>query len=73
MLPAPPRLLHRMVCSTQSEVVVPLVVPATSQVLAVLDVDSDDPAAFDDVDAAQLERLCMWLAATYGAVAMKGS
>lgn len=52
--------------STQSEVVVPLVVPRTNEVLGVLDIDSDDPAAFDGVDAAQLESLCRWLATKYG-------
>jgi len=50
--------------STRSEVVVPLV--ANDRVLAVLDVDSDDPAAFDEVDRAALETLCGRLAARYG-------
>lgn len=31
------------------------------RLLAVLDVDSDDPAAFDEVDQQHLERLCGWL------------
>jgi putative methionine-R-sulfoxide reductase with GAF domain len=49
---------------------VPLVVrasaPGGGRVLAVLDVDSDHPAAFDSVDAEHLQELCSWLAATYG-------
>jgi L-methionine (R)-S-oxide reductase len=43
--------------STQSEIVVPVLSP-TGEVLAVLDVDSDGEAAFDDVDQAELEALC---------------
>jgi L-methionine (R)-S-oxide reductase len=50
--------------STRSEIVVPLVGPRG--VLAVLDVDSDDPAAFDDTDRAHLESLCRALATRYG-------
>jgi len=50
--------------STRSEIVVPLV--ANDRVLAVLDVDSDDPAAFDEVDRAALEALCGRLAIRYG-------
>ncbi|MBX7195803.1 MAG: GAF domain-containing protein [Sandaracinaceae bacterium] len=50
--------------STRSEIVVPLV--AGGRVLAVLDVDSDDPAAFDEVDRQHLEALCAELAARYG-------
>ena len=50
--------------STRSEIVVPLL--ARDRVLAVLDVDSDDPAAFDEVDRAELESLCAMLAARYG-------
>jgi GAF domain-containing protein len=50
--------------STRSEIVVPLVGPRG--VLAVLDVDSDDPAAFDETDRAHLEALCRALAARYG-------
>jgi GAF domain-containing protein len=51
--------------STQSEVVVPLVCPRSQQLLAVLDVDSNHAAAFDEVDARHLEELCNWLASTY--------
>ncbi|KAI3430729.1 hypothetical protein D9Q98_005315 [Chlorella vulgaris] len=43
--------------STQSEVVVPVVAPDGS-LLAVLDVDSDLPAAFTATDVAWLEELC---------------
>lgn len=43
--------------STQSEIVVPVLSPS-GEVLAVLDVDSDQEAAFDDVDQAELEALC---------------
>lgn len=39
-----------------SEVVVPVFGPA-GQLIAVLDVDSTEPAAFDEVDAAWLERI----------------
>lgn len=42
--------------STLSEVVVPLV--AGDALVAVLDIDSDLPAAFDEVDAEELERIC---------------
>lgn len=43
--------------STASEVVVPVLSP-DGEVIAVLDVDSDSPEAFRDVDAEALERLC---------------
>ncbi|KAF8068289.1 gafA [Scenedesmus sp. PABB004] len=52
--------------STRSELVVPLLCPASGRVLAVLDVDSDAPAAFDAVDAQALEGLAAWLASKYG-------
>jgi GAF domain-containing protein len=41
---------------TQSEIVVP-VVDAQGHLIAVFDVDSDRPAAFDDLDAQWLERI----------------
>jgi GAF domain-containing protein len=50
--------------TTRSEIVVPVISPA-GPVLAVLDVDSDLPAAFDDVDQAELERICADLAARF--------
>ncbi len=43
--------------TTRSEIVVPVLTPA-GDLLAVLDVDSDDPAAFDATDQQYLERLC---------------
>ncbi len=52
--------------TTVSEIVVPLIAPS-GQVLAVLDVDSDHPAAFDEVDRIALERLCGQLARRFGA------
>ena len=45
--------------STQSEVVVPVL--ARGELVAVLDVDSDAPAAFREVDQVELEALCAWL------------
>jgi L-methionine (R)-S-oxide reductase len=50
--------------STQSEIVVPVLSPS-GEVLAVLDVDSDQEAAFDDVDQAELELLCRELGRRY--------
>ena len=52
--------------STNSEVVVPVVAPS-GEVVAVLDVDSDDPAAFSEADVAMLERVCRYLGERYGA------
>ncbi len=43
--------------STRSEIVVP-VFRADGAVMAVLDIDSDDPAAFDAKDAQALEAIC---------------
>jgi L-methionine (R)-S-oxide reductase len=43
--------------STQSEIVVPVLSPA-GEVLAVLDVDSDQEAAFGDIDQRELEAIC---------------
>jgi L-methionine (R)-S-oxide reductase len=51
--------------STRSEIVVPLL-DASGAVRAVLDVDSDQPAAFDTVDQEQLEALCREVAKIYG-------
>jgi L-methionine (R)-S-oxide reductase len=50
--------------STQSEIVVPVMAPA-GELLAVLDVDSDQAAAFDDVDQAALEAICRDLGARF--------
>lgn len=46
--------------TTRSEIVVPVVTPG-GRLLAVLDVDSDFPAAFEEVDQHYLERLCIRL------------
>ena len=51
--------------STLSEIVVPVLRPDGS-VLAVLDVDSNAPAAFDAVDQEALEPLCRALGARFG-------
>lgn len=50
--------------TTNSEIVVPVLTPA-GDVLAVLDVDSDLPAAFNLVDQLYLERLCGMLGERY--------
>ena len=46
--------------STLSEIVIPVLSPS-GELLAVLDVDSDDPAAFTREDADGLERICRTL------------
>jgi GAF domain-containing protein len=46
---------------SRSEIVVPVLDPS-GELLAVLDIDSDEPAAFDDDDAAGLERIVGWFA-----------
>lgn len=51
--------------STNSEVVVPVVSP-NGQVVAVLDVDSDLPAAFSSDDVELLEAICADLGERYG-------
>jgi L-methionine (R)-S-oxide reductase len=51
--------------STKSEIVVPIFRPS-GEVLAVLDVDSDDPAAFDAIDQAELEALARTLGERFG-------
>lgn len=50
--------------TTRSEIVVPVLTPA-GEVIAVLDVDSDLPAAFDAVDQRHLEALCAELGARF--------
>jgi GAF domain-containing protein len=42
--------------TTRSEIVVPVTTP-NGRLLGVLDVDSDDPAAFDEIDKENLEQL----------------
>ena len=51
--------------STRSEIVVPVLAP-TGEVIAVLDVDSDTPAAFGDDDQSALEALCADLGRRFG-------
>jgi GAF domain-containing protein len=50
--------------TTRSEIVVPVASPS-GPVLAVLDVDSDRPAAFSEIDQVELERICAELAARF--------
>ncbi len=50
--------------TTRSEIVVPVLTPG-GRLLAVLDVDSDAPAAFDETDRLFLERLCRKLGAQF--------
>ncbi|MGI9175197.1 MAG: GAF domain-containing protein [Rhodothermales bacterium] len=51
--------------STRSEIVVPVLTPDVQdtdvRLLAVLDVDSDDPGAFNETDQQYLEQLCALL------------
>ena len=54
--------------STRSEIVVPVLAP-DGRVIAVLDVDSDHPDAFDHQDQQALEHLCAELGARWGAEA----
>lgn len=51
--------------TTRSEIVVPIHAPS-GELVAVLDVDSDRPAAFSKVDQRALESLCGWLAKRFG-------
>ena len=50
---------HHIACSatTQSEIVVP-VFDGRGSLIAVLDIDSNNPSAFDDLDAQMLEQIC---------------
>ncbi len=50
--------------SARSEVVVPVMTPA-GELLAVLDVDSDQFGAFDEVDMTNLEKVCALVGAGY--------
>ena len=56
--------------STVSEIVVPVLSPS-GVVVAVLDVDSNDPAAFNHIDQEALEGLCAMLGERFGAEAMQ--
>ena len=50
--------------TTRSEIVIPVLTPE-GRLLAVLDVDSDLPAAFDETDQRYLEQLCHKLGAQF--------
>jgi L-methionine (R)-S-oxide reductase len=54
--------------TTRSELVVPVLSPA-GRVIAVLDIDSDAPAAFSAIDQAALQRLCDHLGGRFAAEA----
>lgn len=56
---------YHIACSstTRSEIVVP-VFDGAGALIAVLDIDSDDPAVFDDLDARMLSRVCTHLMRT---------
>lgn len=57
--------------STRSEIVVPVVTP-DGRLLAVLDVDSNAPAAFTGVDRSHLDALCEALGAQFAHVETPG-
>lgn len=63
LVPDVTKVPYHIACSstTRSEIVVP-VVDAQGEVRAVLDVDSDQLAAFDETDAEWLERICRAIA-----------
>ena len=50
--------------SSRSEIVVPVIAPA-GDLVAVLDVDSDRLAAFDEIDKINLENICAMVAAIH--------
>lgn len=56
--------------STRSELVVPVLTPA-GEVIAVLDLDSDLPAAFTEIDQQAVEALCAELGRRFAAEAQK--
>jgi L-methionine (R)-S-oxide reductase len=62
LIPDVTKVPHHIACSgtTRSEIVVP-VVDSAGCVRAVLDVDSDTSAAFDEIDQQYLEEICGWL------------
>lgn len=57
--------------TTKSEIVVPIVGPR-GRLLGVLDLDSDAPAAFDEVDQTALEALCVDLGRRFEAANGEG-
>lgn len=52
--------------STRSEIVVPVITPS-GRLLGVLDVDSNTPDAFDELDQEHLEEICRYLGEKYAA------
>jgi len=66
LVPDVTQLPYHIACSstTRSEIVVP-VFDRARRVRAVLDVDSDEVAAFDTTDVRHLEEICGWLGAEY--------
>lgn len=66
LVPDVTQVPYHIACAgaTRSEIVVP-VLDATGRVRAVLDVDSNTLAAFDDVDARHLETVCQWVGTAY--------
>lgn len=56
--------------TTRSEIVVPVLTP-DGRLLAVLDVDSDFPSAFDETDQHFLERLCRTLGERFSETAQR--
>lgn len=69
VVPDVTQLDYHIACasSTRSEIVVPVLDPA-GRVRAVLDIDSDTPNAFDEVDARFLEETSRLVAPIYRAV-----
>ncbi len=51
--------------STRSEIVIPII-DLSGKTMAVLDVDSNQPAAFDAIDRQFLEEMCLKLGMKYG-------
>ncbi len=62
VVPDVTKLPYHIACSraTRSEIVVP-VLDAKGRLCAVLDVDSDAPGAFDEIDARFLAEVCGWI------------
>ena len=56
--------------STRSEIVVPVLTP-DGELMAVLDVDSNEPAAFNSTDQEHLEALCAQLGAQFASSSIR--
>jgi putative methionine-R-sulfoxide reductase with GAF domain len=52
--------------STRSEIIVPVIVPATRKVVGTIDVESEHKNAFTDADRATLERCAVAIADLFG-------